>query len=42
MKSVVRYMANWAGIAVGYMAGKWLWTEVLEEKANKLKERLSK
>ncbi len=31
-----------AGCMIGWLGGVWLWTEVLEDKANKAKERLSK
>ena len=30
-----------AGCMIGFCGGTWLWTEVLEDKAKKAKERLS-
>ena len=42
MKDLVKIMVNWAGVGIGYMAGIWLWDNVLEDKVEDLKDRLSK
>ena len=42
MKDLVKIMVNWAGVGIGYAAGVWLWYNVLEDKAEDLKNRLSK
>lgn len=42
MKDLVKVMVNWTGVGIGYAAGVWLWYNVLEDKAEDLKNRLSK
>lgn len=42
MKDLVKIMVNWAGVGIGYAAGIWLWDNVLEDKVEDLKNRLSK
>lgn len=41
MKDIVKYFGQMAVCAVGWLAGCWLWQEVLEEKADDFKEKLS-
>lgn len=40
MKSIIQSAAIGTASVVGMLAGFWLWNEVLEEKANDLKDRL--
>ena len=40
MKTIFHSFAHGAACVVGMLAGFWLWTDVLEEKANKLSSRL--
>ena len=40
MKDIVKYSGTMAACAVGWMAGSWLWQEVLEEKMYDLKDYL--
>ena len=42
MKNLFKLLASGVTILVGYNAGNWLWNEVLEDKMNKLKDRLKK
>lgn len=42
MKDLFKTLLYGAAVAVGYMAGVKLWDEVLEDKVDDLKERLSK
>lgn len=42
MKTLLKTLSGWFAVAVGLKAGGWLWDEVLEEKADDLKNRLSK
>lgn len=40
MKDVIKYLGSMAACAVGWMAGSWLWEEVLEEKMDDFKDYL--
>lgn len=40
MKDVVKYLGSMAACAVGWLAGSWLWEEVLVYKAEDFKEYL--
>lgn len=40
MKTIVHSFAHGAACVIGMLAGMWVWTEVLEGKANNLKDRL--
>lgn len=42
MKTLFNYVVYGVTVGIGYMAGVWLWDEILEDKANDLKERLGK
>ena len=39
MKDIVKCFGSMAACAVGWLAGCWLWQEVLEDKADALKEK---
>ena len=41
VKTFVLYIAAGVGSTVGLLGGAWLWSEVLEEKADKMKNRFS-
>lgn len=41
MKDIIKYFGSMAACAVGWLAGCWLWEEILEEKADDFKEKLS-
>lgn len=42
MNNLFKTVVNWVAVGVGYMGGIWLWNNVLEEKADDLKNRLKK
>lgn len=41
MKGILKSLVTAITVVVGYKAGSWLWSNVLEEKANNLKDRLT-
>lgn len=41
MNDIVKYFGSMAAFAVGWLAGRWLWQEVLKNKADALKEKFS-
>lgn len=42
MKRTLQILTGWFAMAIGYMSGKWLWEEVLKEKFDGLKAKLSR
>lgn len=40
MKDIIKYVGSMAACAVGWLAGHWLWEEVLEDKMDGLKDYL--
>lgn len=42
MKNFFNVFATGAITVIGILGGKWLWDEVLQDKANNLKNRLTK
>lgn len=40
MKDIVKYVGSMAACAVGWLAGYWLWEEVLEDKMDGFKDYL--
>lgn len=42
MKTIIAYLGIGIATGVGIMGGYWLWDNVLEDKADDLKDRLSK
>ena len=42
MKKYFDLLATGVVAAIGFLGGKWLWTEVLQDKADNLKNRLTK
>lgn len=40
MKDIIKYAGSMAACAVGWLAGYWLWDEVLEDKMDGLKDYL--
>lgn len=42
MKYIAKLIGGWVIAGVGYTAGTWLWQNVLESKATKIKNRLTK
>ena len=42
MKRALGILSGWFCMAIGYFCGKWMWDEVLKEKFDRLKEKLSK
>ena len=40
MKDVIKYLGSMAACAVGWLAGCWVWDEVLEDKMNDFKNYL--
>ena len=41
MKNFFRSLSSGAAVVIGWLFGEWLWKEVLKEKADNLKSRLS-
>lgn len=42
MKNAFRSLGHAVIVVIGFMFGKWLWDEVLKEKFDKLKQKLSR
>jgi hypothetical protein len=42
MKNVFRTLGNAIIVVLGFGIGKWLWDEILKEKFDHLKEKLSR
>ena len=40
MKDVIKYLGSMAACAVGWLAGCWVWDEVLKDKMNDFKDYL--
>lgn len=40
MKDIIKYVGSMAACAVGWLAGSWLWEEVLEEKVEDFRDYL--
>lgn len=40
MKNIVKYLGSMTACAVGWLAGSWLWEEVLVHKAEDFKDYL--
>lgn len=40
MKDIIKTFGSMTACVVGWMAGEWLWEEVLKEKMNNLKDKI--
>lgn len=42
MKTFVKLVIDFAGVSIGWSAGKWFWEDVMADKAKGIKESISK